>query len=61
MSPYLAAPISTALSFPRVSGDEPTSPSVTRSGPSFPRVSGDEPFDGNFFGVEEEFSPRERG
>ena len=27
----------------------------------FPRVSGDEPFDGNFFGVEEEFSPRERG
>ena len=28
---------------------------------SFPRVSGDEPFDGNFFGVEEEFSPRERG
>ena len=39
----------------------PAHPSTYGRSQGFPRVSGDEPFDGNFFGVEEEFSPRERG
>ena len=61
MSPGCPRTRKTRPCFPRVSGDEPLTLTRGLLPECFPRVSGDEPFDGNFFGVEEEFSPRERG
>ena len=50
-----------ALSFPRVSGDEPEPPSFSRSPLRFSRVSGDEPEQEMTDEHAQVFSPREWG
>ena len=61
MSPIFNGDKANDASFPRVSGDEPASCTVSQAASGFPRVSGDEPASSAHDSPANQFSPRERG